>query len=380
MPYAVCSYIMDFKVIKQDTVTQARVGRLGTPRGIVDTPTFMPVGTYGAVRGVTPEEVHESGAQIVLGNTFHLYLRPGTRVIEKMGGLHNFTGWGGTILTDSGGYQVFSLAKLRKITPDGVRFQSPVDGSEHFFTPETVMEIQNTIGSDIIIVLDECIPYPSTYEYTKDSTDMTIRWAERSKKVAIGTGRGLFCVIQGGFFKELREHCTDELVNIGFDGYAIGGLSVGEPKEEMYAVLDQVTPRIPLDKPRYLMGVGHPDDLIEGVIRGIDMFDCVVPTRHGRRGYLFTDAGRIIIKNSCYKDDELPVEPGCDCYTCSKYSRAYLRHLFMSGEMLGLRLNTVHNLHYFGRLMKEIRLAIEEDRMLQFREHFYSLQKEKTRC
>ncbi|MDD5434579.1 MAG: tRNA guanosine(34) transglycosylase Tgt, partial [Nitrospira sp.] len=247
-----------------------------------------------------------------------------------------------------------------------------VDGSEHFFTPETVMEIQNTIGSDIIIVLDECIPYPSTYQYTKDSTDMTIRWAERSKTVAIGAGIGLFCVIQGGFFKELREYCTDELVKIGFDGYAIGGLSVGETKEEMYAVLDQVTPRLPVEKPRYLMGVGHPEDIVEGVTRGIDMFDCVVPTRHGRRGYLFTETGHIIIKNSCYKDDESPVEAGCDCYTCSKYSRAYLRHLYMSGEILGLRLNTIHNLHYFGRLMREIRLAIEEDRMLQFREHFYA--------
>lgn len=371
---------MEFSVIKQDGSTQARTGRLTTPHGVVDTPVFMPVGTYGAVRSVTPEEVKESGAQVILGNTFHLYLRPGTKVIEKMGGLHGFTGWDGTILTDSGGYQVFSLAKLRKITPDGVLFQSPIDGSEHYFTPETVMDIQNRLGSDIIIVLDECIPYPSSYEYTKDSTDMTIRWAERSKRVEVGAGRGLFCVIQGGFFKDLREYCTEELLKIGFDGYAIGGLSVGETKEMMYTVLDQVTPLIPEAKPRYLMGVGHPEDIIEGVIRGVDMFDCVVPTRHGRRGDLFTDTGHIIIKNACYKEDELPVEEGCDCYTCSKYSRAYLRHLFMAGEILGHRLNTIHNLHYFGRLMREIRKAIEEDRMLQFREHFYSLQKENIKC
>lgn len=371
---------MEFKVIKDDNSTSARVGRLVTTHGTVDTPAFMPVGTAGSVKGVTPEEVRESGARIILGNTFHLYLRPGSKLIAWLGGLHKFIGWDGPILTDSGGYQVFSLAELRKITGNGVTFQSPIDGSEHIFTPEMVIEIQETIGSDIIVCLDECIPFPAAYDYTKESTDMTIQWAERSKKVMRQDGSGLFCVVQGGFFKDLRGYCAGELVNIGFDGYAIGGLSVGESKEMMYSVLDQTVPILPADKPRYLMGVGLPENIVEGVIRGIDMFDCVVPTRHGRRGYLYTQTGHIIIKNSGFKNDESPVEDGCNCYTCSKYSRAYLRHLFMSGEILGLRLNTIHNLHYFGRLMKDIREAIGEERMSQFRERFYSLRKEAGRC
>ncbi|OGW59887.1 MAG: tRNA guanosine(34) transglycosylase Tgt [Nitrospirae bacterium RIFCSPLOW2_12_42_9] len=371
---------MKFNVLKEDSLTSARLGRLATTHGIVDTPAFMPVGTSGSVKGVTPEEVRHSGAQIILGNTFHLYLRPGSKLIASLGGLHKFTGWDGPILTDSGGYQVFSLAKLRKITGNGVIFQSPIDGSEHIFTPEMVIEIQETIGSDIIVCLDECIPFPATYEYTKESTDMTLQWAERSKKAIKRYDSGLFCVVQGGFFKDLREYCANELVNTGFDGYAIGGLSVGESKDMMYSVLDQTVPMLPADRPRYLMGVGLPENIIEGVIRGIDMFDCVVPTRHGRRGYLFTQSGHIIIKNAGYKDDESPVEDGCDCYTCSKYSRAYLRHLFMSGEILGLRLNTIHNLHYFGRLMNAIRGAIEEGRISQFRERFYSIRKEGDRC
>lgn len=371
---------MKFEVITKDTNTSARLGRLTTPHGVIDTPAFMPVGTAGTVKGVTPEEVRDSGAQIILGNTFHLYLRPGTDVINKFGGLHKFMGWDGPILTDSGGYQVFSLAKLRKITSDGVIFQSPLDGSEHLFTPEGVIGIQEIIGSDIIICLDECIPYPSSYEYAKDSTDLTIQWARRSKKVYSSTDKGLFGVVQGGYYKELREYCARELIETGFDGYAIGGVSVGEPKEMMYTVMDQVTPVLPWDKPRYLMGVGHPDDIIEGVARGIDMFDCVVPTRHGRRGHLYTRGGHIIIKNACYKDDESPVEEGCKCYTCSKYSRAYLRHLLMSGEILGLRLNTIHNLHYFGRFMQEIRDAITEGKLLQLREEFYNLRKEEVQC
>ena len=371
---------MEFQVIKKDTQTSARLGRLITPHGIVDTPAFMPVGTSGSVKGVTPEEVRGSGAQIILGNTFHLYLRPGAEVIAKFGGLHNFTGWDGPILTDSGGYQVFSLAKLRKINSNGVIFRSPLDGSEHIFTPESVIEIQEAIGSDIIVCLDECIPYPSTYEYTEGSTDMTIQWAYRSKKAYSSSERGLFCVIQGGFYKDLREHCAGELTEIGFDGYAIGGVSVGEPKEMMYTVMDEITPILPWDRPRYLMGVGHPEDIVEGVIRGIYMFDCVVPTRHGRRGYLFTQSGHIIIKNARYREDEAPVEEGCDCYTCSRYSRAYLRHLFMSGEILGLRLNTLHNLHYFGRLMSEIRTAVAEGTMSRFRGQFYAVRKEGVQC
>ncbi len=371
---------MKFEVITKDTNTSARLGRLTTPHGIIDTPAFMPVGTAGTVKGMTPEEVRESGAQIILGNTFHLYLRPGTDVINKFGGLHNFMGWDGPILTDSGGYQVFSLAKLRKITSDGVIFQSPLDGSEHFFTPEGVIEIQEIIGSDIIICLDECIPYPSSYEYAKDSTDLTIKWAQRSRNAYKGTDKGLFGVVQGGYYKDLREYCARELIETGFDGYAIGGVSVGEPKDMMYTVMDQVTPLLPWDKPRYLMGVGHPDDIIEGVARGIDMFDCVVPTRHGRRGYLYTRGGHIVIKNACYKDDESPVQEGCSCYTCSKYSRAYLRHLFMSGEILGLRLSTLHNLHYFGRFMQDIRDSITEGKMSQLREEFYNLRKEEVQC
>lgn len=371
---------MEFKVIKKDAFTQARLGRLSTPHGTVDTPAFMPVGTAGSVKGVTPEEVRENGAQIILGNTFHLYLRPGDKLIARLGGLNRFMGWDGPVLTDSGGYQVFSLAKLRKITGDGVIFQSPLDGSEHIFTPELVVEIQETMGSDIMVCLDECIPFPSTYEYTKNSTEMTIQWAHRSRKAHSGSKSGLFCVIQGGFYRDLREYCAGELVNAGFDGYAIGGLSVGEKKEMMYTVVEEAVPLIPQDKPRYLMGVGLPEDILEGVIRGIDMFDCVVPTRHGRRGCLFTQTGHIIIKNSCYKDDELPVETGCECYTCSRYSRAYLRHLFISGEILGLRLNTIHNLHYFGKMMKDIRRSIEEERMSQFVEWFYGMRKGVERC
>lgn len=371
---------MEFKVIKEDTFTSARVGRLITSHGIVDTPTFMPCATAGAVKGVTPEEVRSSDVQVILGNTFHLYLRPGSKIISSLGGLHRFIGWDGPILTDSGGYQVFSLAKLRKINSNGVIFQSPINGSEHIFTPESVIEIQEALGSDIIVCLDECIPFPSTYEYTKESTDLTLQWAQKSKKVHTRDDQGLFCVVQGGFYKDLREYCAKELIVRDFDGYAIGGLSVGETKGLMYTVLDQVAPVLPWERPRYLMGVGLPEDIVEGVMRGMDMFDCVVPTRHGRRGYLFTQYGHIIIKNACYRDDESPVETGCDCYACCRYSRAYLRHLFVSGEILGLRLNTIHNLHYFGRLMKEIRRAIEGGRMYQFKEQFYSLRKEGERC
>ncbi len=371
---------MKFEIISKDAETSARCGRVTTPHGIIDTPAFMPVGTAGTVKGITPEEVRESGAQIILGNTFHLYLRPGTDVIGKFGGLHNFMGWNGPILTDSGGYQVFSLAKLRKITKDGVIFQSPLDGSEHVFTPEGVIEIQEIIGSDIIICLDECIPYPSSYEYAKDSTNLTIKWAKRSRKVCNSSDKGLFAVVQGGYYRELREYCAAELIETDFDGYAIGGVSVGEPKDMMYTVMDQVTPVLPWDKPRYLMGVGHPDDIMEGVARGIDMFDCVVPTRHGRRGYLYTKGGHIIIRNAIFKDDESPVEEGCSCYTCRKYSRAYLRHLFISGEILGLRLNTIHNLHYFGRFMQKIRDAITEGKLSQLRSEFYNFRKEEVQC
>lgn len=367
-------------MIKKEAYTSARLGRVTTLHGAVDTPVFMPVGTYGSVKGLTPDEVSSCGVEIILGNTFHLFLRPGDELIARLGGLHRFMGWERPILTDSGGYQVFSLARLRKISEDGVLFQSPVDGSEHFFTPERVIEIQRNLGADIIVCLDECVPYPSSYAYTKKSTDMTVEWARRSAKTRAIGDQGLFCVIQGGFYKDLREYCISELIEIGFDGYAIGGLSVGEPKKAMYSVLKDVIPMLPEDSPRYLMGVGLPEDVVDGVYMGIDMFDCVVPTRHGRRGYFFTSYGHINIKNSRYREDNSPLEIDCDCYTCGKYSRAYLRHLFMSGDLLGARLGTIHNLRYFSRLINSIREAIEMDRFEQFREYFHSLRKEVEKC
>ena len=369
------------RIEQKDLYTKARKGILRTPHGQVNTPVYMPVGTVGSVKGLTPDELRECGAQLILSNTFHLYLRPGDELIARFSGLHKFMGWDGPILTDSGGYQVFSLSALRKITDEGVIFQSPIDGSEHFFSPEKVVAIQENLGSDIMVCLDECIPYESTYEYAKQSTDLTIEWARRSLRAfSKGKGQALFCVIQGGFYRDLREYCIENLGKMDFDGYAIGGFSVGEPKEAMYELLQGIVPLLPEDSPRYLMGVGLPEDIVEGVSMGIDMFDCVVPTRHGRRGYFFTSSGHINIRNAIYREDDTPIEVDCDCYTCRKYSRAYLRHLFASGDLLGARLGTIHNIRYFSRLMEQIREAIASQGFEEFKERFYRVRKEVEKC
>ena len=348
---------MKFKLLKQ--LGLARRGELIFDRGTVQTPAFMPVGTYGTVKGMRPEEVAASGAQILLGNTFHLMLRPGTEVIAKHGDLHDFMQWQGPILTDSGGFQVFSLGAMRKITEEGVHFQSPVNGSKFFMTPESSMEVQRVLGSDIVMCFDECTPYPATEKEALDSMELSMRWAKRSKIAFEGNPNALFGIIQGGVYLPLRKASLEALLEIGFDGYAVGGLAVGEPKEFMHDVLENITPQIPADKPRYLMGVGTPRDLINGVLRGIDMFDCVMPTRNARNGHLFTSQGVIKIRNSVHKEDETTLDPACDCYTCLHYSRAYLHHLDKCKEILGSHLNTVHNLRFYQKVMSEIRAHIE---------------------
>lgn len=357
---------------------RARRGRLifQRPQGEfkVETPAFMPVGTYGTVKGMTPEEVRATGAEILLGNTFHLWLRPGQEVMRKHGDLHDFMQWHRPILTDSGGFQVFSLGKLRKITEEGVQFQNPINGERIFLSPEKSMEIQYDLGSDIVMIFDECTPYPATFDYAKKSMEMSLRWAQRSRAHfdELGNKNALFGIVQGGTFEELRKISAEGLVNIGFDGYAIGGLAVGEPKEEMHRILEFTTPLLPADKPRYLMGVGKPEDLVEGVRRGIDMFDCVMPTRNARNGHLFVTDGIVKIRNAKYKDDTGPLDPHCDCYTCKHYTKSYLYHLDKCGEILGARLNTIHNLRYYQRLMAEIRTAIEQDRFDDFVTEFYA--------
>lgn len=357
---------------------RARRGRLifQRPQGEfkVETPAFMPVGTYGTVKGMTPEEVRATGAEILLGNTFHLWLRPGQEVMRKHGDLHDFMQWHRPILTDSGGFQVFSLGKLRKITEEGVQFQNPINGERIFLSPEKSMEIQYDLGSDIVMIFDECTPYPATFDYAKKSMEMSLRWAQRSRAHfdELGNKNALFGIVQGGTFEELRKISAEGLVNIGFDGYAIGGLAVGEPKEEMHRILEFTTPLLPADKPRYLMGVGKPEDLVEGVRRGIDMFDCVMPTRNARNGHLFVTDGIVKIRNAKYKDDTNPLDPHCDCYTCKHYTKSYLYHLDKCGEILGARLNTIHNLRYYQRLMAEIRTAIEQDRFDDFVTEFYA--------
>lgn len=346
---------------------QARRGRLHFERGVVETPAFMPVGTYGTVKAMTPEEVVQTGAQIILGNTFHLMLRPGMEIIEAHGDLHDFMNWQGPILTDSGGFQVFSLGKLRKLSEEGVTFNSPVNGAKVILTPEVSMAVQRSLGSDIVMVFDECTPYPASYEEANKSMQMSLRWAKRSKEAHGDNPAGLFGIVQGSMYDDLRQHSLDGLCDIGFDGYAIGGLSVGEPKEEMFQVLDNLMPNMPVDKPRYLMGVGTPSDLIEGVLRGVDMFDCVMPTRNARNGHLFTAEGVIRLRNSAYRSDLRPLDASCDCYTCTNYSRAYLYHLDKCGEILGARLNTIHNLRYYQRLMFDLRTAIEQGKLDTFR-------------
>jgi len=353
------------KLTVAKTSGAARTGSLEFRRGTVHTPAFMPVGTYGTVKSVTPEEVSSDGAEIILGNTFHLMLRPGTEVIRKHGGLHEFMNWHGPILTDSGGFQVFSLAAMRKLSEEGVRFQSPVNGDVVMLTPEKSMEVQHDLNADVTMIFDECTPYPATEKEAQKSMALSLRWAARSrqrfdelKKEEPGRGEALFGIVQGGMYGHLREESMKGLTEIGFDGYAIGGLAVGEPEPERLAVLDELMPKMPTDTPRYLMGVGTPVDIAEAALRGVDMFDCVIPTRHGRNGQLFTSRGKVKFRHAGYRDSTSPPDPDCTCYTCQNYSLSYLRHLAKCGEILGPRLATIHNLHYYQNLMSDIRAAI----------------------
>jgi len=362
-----------FQVLKECKRTGARTGLLTTPHGVINTPVFMPVGTQATVKTMAPEELKEMGATIILGNTYHLYMRPGHKLVEKAGGLHRFMNWDRSILTDSGGFQVFSLADLRDISEEGVHFRSHIDGSRHFISPEKAVEIQNSLGSDIMMAFDECPPYPCEYDYAKKSMNITARWAERCLKAHKNTeGQALFGIIQGSVYKDLRRESARQITSLGFPGYAVGGLSVGEPKDIMYEMLEEVVPLMPADKPRYLMGVGSPDSIIEGVIRGIDMFDCVLQTRIARNGTAMTSRGRVVIRNAAYAEDFSPLDPECDCYTCTNYTKAYIRHLLKAGEILGLRLTTFHNLYFTMRLMDKIREAIEGDYLPEFRDEFFA--------
>lgn len=360
---------MEFKV--HSTEGHARRGTLSFARGKVQTPAFMPVGTYGTVKSMTPQQIQEIGAEIILGNTFHLMLRPGTEVIRQHGDLHDFMGWQKPILTDSGGFQVFSLGKMRKITEEGVSFRSPVNGDKVFLGPETAIAVQHELGSDIIMIFDECTPYPATEQQAANSMRLSLRWAERCKQAHGDHPSALFGIVQGGMYEPLRLESLDALVQMDFDGYALGGLSVGEPKEDMVRVLDAVAHRMPADKPRYLMGVGTPADIVEAVVRGIDMFDCVMPTRNARNAHMFTSQGVIKLRNARYRQDTRPLDPACDCYTCRNFSRAYLHHLDKCREMLGAQLNTIHNLHYYQRLMQGLRQALEQGRLATFVETFF---------
>src|SRR5690349_16523588 len=355
---------MQFTVTAADVA--ARRGKLALPHGDVDTPAFMPVGTYGTVKAMSPSELEGLGAQIVLGNTFHLWLRPGLEVIGAHGGLHRFMGWDGPILTDSGGYQVFSLGELRKITEEGVRFQSPVNGDPCFLTPEESMRIQRVLDSDVVMVFDECTPYPADYEVARESMELSLRWAERSKRAHEGNRNALFGIVQGGMHEQLRDVSLAGLTRIGFDGYAIGGLSVGEPREEMRRILGHTAPQLPADRPRYLMGVGTPQDLVEAVTAGMDMFDCVLPTRNARNGWVYTRRGIVKLRNASHRNEVEPLDAECACYTCRNFTRAYLHHLQRVNEILGARLNTLHNLHYYQELMREMRAAIEAGRLAEW--------------
>lgn len=359
---------MQFTLHKQDG--HARRGTVHLAHGDVQTPAFMPVGTYGSVKSLSPDDVRDIGAHILLGNTFHLWLRPGLEVIAAHGGLHDFMGWDGPILTDSGGFQVWSLGELRKISEEGVKFRSPINGDSCFLTPEESMRIQKVLNSDIVMIFDECTPYPATTQQANDSMQLSLRWAKRSKAAHAGNPNALFGIIQGGMYEALRDVSLNGLTEIGFDGYAIGGLSVGEPKEDMLRILAHTAPQMPQGKPRYLMGVGTPEDLVAGVSRGVDMFDCVMPTRNARNGWLFTRNGDIKLKNARYKLDTSPIDNQCTCYTCRNFSRSYLHHLYRVGEILGARLNTIHNLHYYQELMAGMRSAIEEGRFDAFVQTF----------
>ncbi|MGH1542689.1 MAG: tRNA guanosine(34) transglycosylase Tgt [Arenicella sp.] len=360
---------MKFQLQKTDG--EARRGQIDFPRGSIQTPIFMPVGTAATVKSVTPEELDDVGAQIILGNTFHLMLRPGTDVIEAHGGLHNFMNWQKPILTDSGGFQVWSLAQMRKLSEAGATFKSPIDGSEIFLGPEEAISIQHKLGSDIVMIFDECTPYPATEQQARESMELSLRWAKRSKEAHGDSDSALFGIVQGGMHRNLREESLQGLVEMGFDGYALGGLSVGEPKDEMYRVLEEIAPQMPTDTPRYLMGVGTPENLVTAVGHGIDMFDCVLPTRNARNGWFYTDTGIVKIRNAQYLSDTRPIQDNCSCYTCQNYSRSYIKHLLKSNELLGARLATIHNLHYFLDLMQQIRDAIESGVFAEFSANFF---------
>ncbi len=367
------TWVAQFTLRQRDRHTAARLGQVRTARGVIDTPAFMPVGSLGPVKGLEPDDLHQLGFRLMLNNAYHLYLRPGHKVVAELGGLHAFTGWSGAILTDSGGFQIFSLAKLCKVTDEGVTFQSHLDGSTHFITPETAIDIEEALGADIIMAFDQCVALPADRAAVSEGVRRTKLWAERCQAARRRTDQALFGIVQGGLEPDLRVTSARELVTLGFDGYAVGGLSVGESKADMYRMLDVTAPELPEEKPRYLMGVGMPEDLIEGVARGIDLFDCVVPSRHGRTGWLFTGFGRVLIKQARYRSDERPIDPDCGCPVCKRYSRAYLHHLFNVKEMLGSRLNTIHNLWYFADLMQRMRSAIERGALSAFREEFYRL-------
>lgn len=359
-----------YELLHEDKQTGARRGVIHTPHGDIQTPIFMPVGTQATVKSMTVEELKENGAQIILSNTYHLYLRPGNKLVKKAGGLHNFMKWDKPILTDCGGFQVFSLSDLRTITEEGVEFKSHLDGSKHFFTPEKVMEIEEDLGADIIMSFDECCPYPSTYEYTKNSMERTTRWAKRCKQ-SHKTDQALFGIVQGGFYEDLRKQSVAELVDLDFPGYAIGGISVGEPKEEFIKILKYTSPLLPKDKPRYLMGVGTPDYLIEAAMAGIDMCDCVLPTRIARNGTAMTSKGKVVVRNNAYAEDFSPLDEECDCYACKNYTRAYIRHLIKCNEILGVRLLSIHNIKFLTNLMERVRIEIENDNLLNFANEFY---------
>ncbi len=363
--------MFSFSLIKTEPVSSARLGKMTTSHGEVHTPVFMPVGTQATVKTLSPADLVDLGAEIILSNTYHLFLRPGHELIQSFGGVQKFMGWNRPVLTDSGGFQVFSLAELRKITEEGVTFQSPIDGgAKHLITPEYAVEIQEALGADIIMAFDECTPYPATRDYTHESLERTLRWAKRCRDAKKDTGQALFGIVQGGIYPDLRKRSAEALVDTGFDGYAIGGLSVGETKPVMYEMLSATVPSLPGDQPRYLMGVGTPEDLVEGVDRGIDMFDCVMPTRNARNGTFFTSFGKVVIRNARYERDPLPIDPGCGCYTCRNFTRAYLRHLFNASETLALRLGTIHNVYFYLTLMLNIRLSIGQGRFKDFKKEF----------
>jgi len=361
---------MSFKVKHKDKHCQARVGQLKTLHGVVQTPVFMPVGTQGTVKALSPFWLDKSGVEMILANAYHLYLRPGTEIIKSCGGLHKFMNWPGPILTDSGGYQVFSLSILRKITNDGVNFQSHIDGSSHFIGPKQALAIQQDLGSDICMVLDECVGYPCEYEQAKIAQERTLRWANISRNIKLDKQRLVFGIVQGSTYQDLREDCAKQLVKLDFDGYAVGGVSVGEPAALIYQIISYTLEHLPADKPRYIMGMGTPEDILESISVGADMFDCIIPTRYGRTGTAFTHQGKINLKNACFVDDKSSIDKECDCYSCCNFSRAYIRHLFNANEILGLELLSLHNVHFYIHVINEARKAIANDEFLKFKKRF----------